>query len=198
VTITFKDKAKFRADDHNAVLARITERDATGKTLRAERDAIQRSMANEESTDPNLASRLTDLIAGRKPAVPTPWDVRLREVQIKIRDNDDDIDFLAGKAKAFEIEAERKMLEDTRPEIVTAERAMWDAFVNLYDKFLPVWQAKRHLHGNSIRTYDLFANSFDDLLGVPSDLNSVWADLYRNGIASGYIKKMPAALAPKR
>jgi hypothetical protein len=198
VNITFQQTSKFRTEDHKAVLALTAERDKTGKALRAQRDAFQKSMANDESTDSNLASRLTDLIAGRKPAMPTPWDVRLREVQIKLRDNDDDLDFLAGKAKAFEIEAERKMLDDARPQIVAAERELFETFLKFYNQYLPYWQAGRHLRGNSIRTYELFANSFDSILGVPVDINSAFCELFREGIAAGYISKMPPALRPKQ
>lgn len=197
MSITFKPTDKFRTDDHKAVKARTVEKNANGKTLRTERDKIQKSIIAEESNDPNLATRLADLIAGRKPTVPTPFDVRLREVQIKIRDNDDDLDFLAGKDKAFEIEAQKLMLEDAAPQITAAEKALWDAFVNLYDKFLPVWVAKRELHNNSIRTYQYFADPFEEFLGVPSDINSLWAEGFRQGIAAKYIAKTPAALRPK-
>jgi hypothetical protein len=89
------------------------------------------------------------------------------------------------------------MLEDARPQIAGAEKAMWDAFVNLYEKFVPVWEAKRTLHNNSIRSYELFANPFDEFLGVPSDVNSLWAEAFRQGIAAKYVSKMPKALLPK-
>jgi hypothetical protein len=198
VSISFKLISKFRSDDHQAVLARIAELNAKGKALRAKRDSINKSIANDESSDPNLKTRLSDLISGRSPTPPTPWDVQLHAVKVEIRDNDDDLDFLAGKAKAFEIEAEKKMLEDARPQIVAAEKAQWDAFVLLYETFVPVWQAKRALHGSSIRTYDLFAASFDNILGVPSDINSVWCELFREGIAAKHVSRMPSALAPKK
>jgi hypothetical protein len=198
VTITFKPIDKFRADDHKALLASTANLEKLRKAECAERDKVQKSIADEESNDPNLATRLTDLIAGRKPTVPTPFDVRLREVQVKIRDIDNDLDFLAAKEKQFEIEAQKRMVDDARPQIVAAEQAKWEAFVNLYEKFVPVWTAKRALHNHSIRSYDLFADSFDDFLGVPSDINSMWCELFRQGFAAGYIKKMPAALVPKR
>jgi hypothetical protein len=143
--ITLKPTATFRSDDHKAVLGRITELNAKGKTLRAKRESTNRSIANEESNDPNLKSRLSDLIAGRSPAPPTPWDVRLREVEIEIRDNEDDIEFLSGKDRIFEIEAQKRMLDEASPQIVAAEKAMWDAFVNLYEKHLPVWPPARQL-----------------------------------------------------
>ena len=89
------------------------------------------------------------------------------------------------------------MLEDARPQIESAEREIFETFLKLHSQVLPHWQTKRELHGNSVRTYDLFANSFDNLLGVPSDINSMWCELMREGIAAGYISKMPAALRPK-
>jgi hypothetical protein len=89
------------------------------------------------------------------------------------------------------------MLDDARPQIVAAEKAMFDAFANLYDKFVPVWNAKRHLHGNSIRTYDLFLNSFEEFLGIPVGVNPAWTQLFREGIAAGHLSKMPQALRPK-
>jgi hypothetical protein len=198
VNIVFKPTAKFRTEDHNAVLARITERNAKGRTLRAKDAAIQKSIDNEESNDPNLKSRLSDLISGRSPTPPTPWEVQRHAVKVEIQDNDDDLDFLSAKARQFEIEAEKKMVDDARPQIVAAEKEIFETFSKLFNQVLPYWQAKRHLHGNSVRTYDLFANSFDTILGVPSDLNSAWAELFREGIAAGYISKMPAALLPKR
>jgi hypothetical protein len=196
VTITFKPIATFRNEDHKALLARTAELNAKGKTLRVKRDAINKSIANDESDDPNLKTRLADIIAGRSPMPPTPWDVRLREVQIEIRTNEDDLDFLEGKSKFFEIEAQKKMLDDSRPQIVAAEKAMWAAFENLYDKFVPVWQAKVSLHGNSIRTYELFANSFEEFLGVPVGVNPAWCELFREGIKAGHVAKMPVALRP--
>jgi hypothetical protein len=194
--INFKPEANYYSEDHKALLARTAELNPNGKTLRAKRDKIQKSIANDESDDPNLKTRLADIIAGRSPTPPTPWDVRLREVQIEIRTNEDNLDFLAGKEKIFAIEAQKKMLDDSRPQIVAAEKAMFDAFANLYDKFVPVWNAKRHLHGNGIGTYELFANSFEEFLGIPVGVNPAWCELFREGIKAGHIKAMPVALRP--
>jgi hypothetical protein len=89
------------------------------------------------------------------------------------------------------------MLESARPQIEAAEKEIFETFLKFHTQFLPYWETKRALHGNSIRTYDLFANSFDNLLGVPSDINSMWCELFREGIASRYVSKMPVALRPK-
>lgn len=194
--IAFKPVQAFRLDDHKAVLARIDEKKAIVKPKKAKRDSINKSIANSESSDPNLASRLTDLIAGRNPAVPTPWDVQLHEVLCEIRDVEDDIEFLSGKAKIFEIEAEKRMVDDARPQINAATKAMWDAYVNLFEKYALVWNAKRHLRNNSIRTYELFNDSFEEFLGIPVGVNPAWTELFREGIKAGHISKMPQALRP--
>jgi hypothetical protein len=196
-TITFKPVPTFRLDDHKAVIAVIDERKAKVKVKKAKRDKINKAMANDETTDPNLAARLTDLISGRKPAVPTPWDAQLHEVKCEIRDDENDIEFLSGKAKIFEIEAERRMVDEARPQIAAHTQALWDAYVKLYEAFVPVWQAKRHLHGNSIRTFELFNDSFEEFLGVPVGVNPAWTELFRQGIAAGHIKQMPPALRPR-
>jgi hypothetical protein len=73
---------------------------------------------------------------------------------------------------------------------------MWAAFENLYNTFVPLWQAKVTLHGNSIRTYDLFVNSFQEFLGIPQGVNPAWTELFREGIKAGHIKAMPVALRP--
>ena len=116
---------------------------------------------------------------------------------VEIRDDEDDLSFLEGKAKLFEIEAQKKMLDDARPQILAAEKEIFETFSKLYNQFLPYWQTKSHLHGNSIRTYELFANSFDNFLDVPVNINSAWCELFREGIAAGHVSKMPQALRPQ-
>jgi hypothetical protein len=103
--ITFKPIETFRNNDHKAVRGLKAEKIAGGKIKKAKRGKIQKSMSSDESTDPNLASRLADLIAGRKPAVPTPLDVQLREIQIEIRNNEDDISFLGKVLRSRSREA---------------------------------------------------------------------------------------------
>jgi hypothetical protein len=97
-TITFKPEANFYTDEHKAVLALKAEKIASVKIKKAKRDKIRKSM-DSATSEPTLTSRLGDLIARRTPTPPTPLDVQLREVQIEIRDEEDDLTFLDGKDK---------------------------------------------------------------------------------------------------
>jgi hypothetical protein len=194
--ITFKPEANYYSDDHKAVRALTAEKPANIKTKKAKRDKILKSMDNE-SSEPTLTARLDDLIARRVSTPPTPLDVQLREVQIEIRDEEDDLIFLDGKEKLFQIEAQKRMLDEAKPQIVAAERELFETFSKFYSQYLPYWQARQTLRGNSIRTFELFSNSFDEFLGIPVDINSAFCELFREGIKAGYISRMPTALRPK-
>jgi hypothetical protein len=197
--ITFKPIQSFYSEGHKANIANTAKINAKVKDLCTECDAIDASIAaNEDMKDPNPEARIAALADGRDapPTVPPPSARRL-EILYDLRDCNEALDYLAGKDKIFKTEAGRRMVEDARPQIVAAEKELFELLTKIHEKYLPYWQAMRSLLSNSIGTNGLFANDIDDVLGVPTDVNSGWADIFRGGVASGYVKKMPAALRPK-
>jgi hypothetical protein len=198
LTITFKPIETFRTEDYKANLMNSAKIKASLKEDDCpERDKLKAAIDRNENSDVAPELRIKALAEGRSLPVPATLEARFHEVQVKIRSKNDALDYLADKAKLFEIEAQKKMLDDARPQIVATEKEIFETYSKLFNQVLPYWQARCHLHGNSIRTYELFANSFDEFLGVPTDINSAWCELFRQGIAAGYISKMPPSLRPK-
>lgn len=196
--IIFKPIDTFRIEDHKANLLNSTKIEAS---LKQEdypaRDKLKAAINRNETSDVAPELRVTALAEGRSLPVPATLEAQLYEVQVRIRDKNDALDYLAGKAKLLEIEAQKRMLDDARPQIVAAEKEIFETFTKLYNQYLNYWQSRQTLRGNSIRTFELFSNSFDEFLGVPVDINSAWCELFREGIAQGYVAKMPAALRPR-
>jgi hypothetical protein len=198
VTITFKPIQSFFTEDDKAILAGIEKLTANGKALPAKRDALTAAIdKGEKPTGQDIETRIANLIDGKSVAPVTSLEAQRLEVLYAIRDNEDGLDFLFGKKQIAHAEAGRKMVEAAKTQIVAAEKAIFDKLAELYDVFVPFWLAKRELLNNRIGTYGLFNNDVDEVLGVPTDLNSPWADLFRQGVVAGHIKKMPAALIPK-
>jgi hypothetical protein len=199
VSIQFKPIESFFSDDDKAILANTAKLNANGKALRAKRDALTaRIDKGETPTGPDIKARIASLIDGKPVAEVASLEAQRLEVLYAIRDNEDALDYLAGKEKTFRAEAGRKMVLDQKTQIVAAEKAIFEKFGELYQTFVPVWQAKRELLNNSIGTYGLFNNDFDEIMGVPTDINAPWADLFRQGVAARHISKMPAALTPRK
>jgi hypothetical protein len=197
VTITFKPEVTFRTDDHKANLMNSAKISASLKPDYKERDELKAAIDRNETSDVAPELRIQALAEGRSLPVPATLEARHREVQVRIRDKHDALDFLDGKEKIFKIESQKKMLDDARPQIFAAEKEIFETILKLHAQVLPYWQAKRELHGNGVRTYELFANSFDEFFGIPVDVNSPFCELFREGIAAGHVRKMPAALLPR-
>jgi hypothetical protein len=195
-TITFKPEPIFHGDDLKANLANATKIKESLKDDYKERDKIKAAIDRNENSDIAPELRIKALAEGRSLPVPATLESRLYEVQVQIQSKNDALDYLEGKKKLLQVDAQKKMLDDARPQIAAATQAMWDAYVNLFEKYATVWAAKRHLRGNSIRTYELFNDSFEEFLGVPVGVNPAWTQLFREGIKAGHISKMPAALRP--
>jgi hypothetical protein len=195
--ITFKPEANFYIADHKANLMNSAKIKASLPEDYKERGELKAAIDRNESSDVSPELRIQAIAEGRSLPVPATLESRLYEVKVKIQSKNDALDYLAGKEKIFRVEAQKRMLAEARPQIAAATQAMWDAYANLFEKYATVWDAKRHLRNNSIRSYELFNDSFEEFLGIPVGVNPGWCQLFREGIAAKHIGKMPAALRPK-
>jgi hypothetical protein len=196
-TITFKPEPTFHGDDLKANLANAAKIKVSLPEDYKERDNIKAAIDRNENSDVSPELRIQAIAEGRSLPVPATLESRLHAVQVKIQSKNDALDYLAGKEKLLREQAQKRMVDEARPQIAAQTQALWDAFANLYEKYVPLWQARRHLHGNSVRTFELFNDSFEEFLGIPQGVNPAWSELFRQGIKAGHIRKMPAALAPK-
>src|ERR1700694_1074507 len=123
---------------------------AYGKDLRAELAAGDAS--KDEHIEANAEARIASHIAGTNVAPPKPWATRRTEILYAERDNEEALDWLAGKAKIAETNAGKKLVADAAPQIDAADKEVFEAVQQLYEKFLPYWQSKRKLLNHSIGT----------------------------------------------
>jgi hypothetical protein len=197
VTITFKQIESFLTDDDKALIANKAKLTANGKQLFAKRDALTAAIdKGGKAAGPDLKTRIANLIDGKPAAPVASLEAQRLEVLYAIRDNEEALDYLAVKEKAFRAEAGQKMVEAAKPQIVAAEKEIYDAVQTLFNAFLPYWTAKRSLLGNSITTLGLFGSPIDEILGVPVGVNSAWSDLFRHAVERGHLR-MPKELMPK-
>jgi hypothetical protein len=196
--IEFKSIESYFTEDDKAVIANTAKLNANGKTQRAKRDALTaRIDKGETASGPNITSRIANLIEGKPVGEVASLEAQRLEILYGIRDNEDALDYLAGKEKTFRTVAGAKMVEAAKTQIVASEKEIYDAVQTLFNAFLPYWHAKRHLLNNGHPTLGQFTSPLDELLGVPVDVNSGWADIFRHGVAAGHIRKTPKELAPK-
>ena len=192
--IKYNPKDSYYTDEHKKNLANAAKLKATAKDLYAQRDAIFAAIAKGENPDPNPEARLVALAEGRSAPPPTTLSARRLEILYAIKDSDSAQDYLAEKLNSAEKAAEKKMVEEAKPQIVAAEKAVYDAVQTLFAAFLPYWAAERHLLGNGISPLGLFNSPLGELLGAPMAPHSDWAELFRHGVAQGHISKMPKEL----
>ena len=190
-----KELSAFYTDEDRKDFASTVRLTALVKDLRAELAAGD--AARDENIELNAEARIASVISGTDAAPPKPWATRRTEIRYAERDIEEALDHLAVKAKAAEKEAGRKMVADAAKQILASDTEVFSAVQNLFEVYLPNWQAKRKLLNHSIGTYGHFSSELDQMLGIPTDLNSAWGDLFRTALAKGFIKKMPAELSPR-
>jgi len=159
VTIQFKPVESYFTEDDKAILADKAKLKALGKTFFAKRDAFTALIDKGETVAaPDLKTRIANLIDGKPVTQPPTLEAQRLEVLYAIRDNEQTLDELAVKEKAFRAEAGRKMVLDQKTQIVAANKAIFGKLAELYEVFVPFWLAKRELLNNSVGTYGLFNN----------------------------------------
>jgi hypothetical protein len=116
------------------------------------------------------------------------------EIQIARRDVEQARDYLAGKMRKANYDAGARKAKHDKPATEAAEKLVAEKFLAFYEAFLASWKMQRNLLNAGIGTYGAFNGSSQivDLLGVPVGPNSAFAEIFRDLIAAGHVRKMPA------
>lgn len=195
--IIFKPKETFRTEDHKANLMNSAKIQASLKAEDyPERDRLEAAIERNEDSDVAPELRIKAHAEGRTLPVPATLEAQLYEKKVVIRDKNDALDYLADKAKAFEYEAGRKMVEAAKPQIVAAEKEIYGTVQTLFDQYSAFWTAKRQLINNGVPTLGLFDCPLDEVMGIPQGANSAWYVLFKHGVERGCLR-MPKDLLPK-
>jgi hypothetical protein len=190
---------KYYTPDENAFFAKDKEFAADIKKLIAELAAIDADEENDKTPGHGLKARVESLINGTTLATPkTHAERRIENLQTRQR-KEEARDYLAGKIRVAKYAAGERLAKDRKPDTEAAEKLVAEKFIGFYDAYHAVWKMKRNLLNDGIGLYGSFngSSSVDDTLGIPVDVNSRWADLFRDFVAAGHIKRMPQALLPK-
>jgi hypothetical protein len=187
---------KYFTDDERAVFADDNNLAATGKRLDADLAATDASIANNENPDPGMKARLANLFAGNISTRPQTLAERRTEIQYARRDVEYARDALAPKKRAALHEAGKRFVaaEIKQPHDIAAKE-FYDAAFVFYEKHLKYWRMKHSLLNDGIPLYGLFSSNIDEILGVPTDRTTPWADLFREAVEKKHIKNMPKELA---
>jgi hypothetical protein len=190
---------KYYTDDERAIFARDKDLEATGKRLSADLAAVDASIAAGEPSDPNPEARLDSIVKNIPLAMPRSWADRRTEIQYGKRDVENARDYLADKIRVANHAAGERLAKHNKPATEAAEKLVAEKFLGFYDAYHASWKMKRNLLNDGIGLYGSFNGSsqIDEFLGIPVDINSRWADLFRDFVAANHIRRMPPALLPK-
>jgi hypothetical protein len=190
---------KYYTPEENAFFAKDKEFAADIKKLIAELAAIDADEENDKIPGHGLKARVESLINGTTLATPkTNAERRTENLHARQR-KEEARDYLADKIRIAKHAAGERLAKDRKPVTDAAEKLVAEKFIGFYDAYYASWKMKRNLLNDGIGLYGSFNGSsgVDEALGIPVDVNSRWADLFRDFVAAGNISKMPAALRPK-
>ncbi len=185
---------KYYTDDERAIFARDKDLEATGKRLRRDLAVIDASIAAGENADPNPEQRLDALVKGITLATPRSWADRRIELLYANRDVEQARDYLADKIRVANLAAGERLAKHNKPATDAAEKLVAEKFLGFYDAYHASWKMRRTLLNDGIGLFGSFNGSsqIDDFLGIPVDVNSPFAEIFRDFVAAGQIKRLPA------
>jgi hypothetical protein len=193
--IQFKTEQSYYTEADKQNIANEARLKAEATELHAKNNAFNAAFASGENpAESDRATRIAQYVDGKRVRVPSFKEQQIENLR-EIRLNDEALDFVAVKVNDGKRVARRKMVQEAKPQIVAAEKKIYDAVQTLFDAFLPYWTAERQLRGNGISPLGLFNSPLGELLGAPMAPHSDWAELFRHGVSQGHISKMPAVLS---
>lgn len=194
MTINFKDTSAYFTEADKKSLARRPGWEATLKRLYAELAVVNAAIANNENPDPYPEARIETLIAtGINTPPPKTFEEQAHELQNAIRDINEALDKLAVTEKQIRWLAGQKLNAEIRPQATALEKRLVEAAVALHEVHFEYWTHKRHLINEGIGLFGNFSNSIDEILGVPVDGGSQFAEFFREAIKSGHLRSLPKA-----
>jgi hypothetical protein len=192
--ISFKPIESYYTNDDNAVIVRTAELAAAGKRCQAELAELDSAIANQDKIGPTLDDQVQNLIAGIDVPRPPPLSAKRIELQYKIRDIEQALDFMARKERQVIIKAGARLAKDIKPQVDIAEKELVDALVIAHAKHLVCFQAKRKLINEGIGLHGLLGSNVDDVLGIPVDKCSALHDFFYAAVRAGNLKTVPESL----